>query len=301
MTPAIPACRTALVLASIGLLASGAFAHWPPLGAGRQGCTKARLLSQGVTVSGGGSPDEPANPCVLGYLDLVNILSKLVIGRPGHGTPIAAPSDGSFATAVNLTPHVWDDPIEGSGSFGFWGEAMAWNVPSPGYQLLVSASYDEAFFCDIASTMYFETVSAMPGAIARVSIKAVSGAEIAVKEFAMDGSGAQLSFASPGNYRFGIEVEWRTPELPLGDTVLAVPTIALHAHLAAGAGCPADLNVDQVVEDGDFVQFASAYDLLDCIDPAMALGCPADLNRDGLVEDADFVLFAEAYDLLECQ
>ncbi|MBS0190897.1 MAG: hypothetical protein U0573_03255 [Phycisphaerales bacterium] len=65
-------------------------------------------------------------------------------------------------------------------------------------------------------------------------------------------------------------------------------------------GCPADLNGDGQVDDGDFVLFASAYDRLMCEDPAMPAGCPADFNRDGLVDDADFVTFAEAYNLLMC-
>lgn len=64
--------------------------------------------------------------------------------------------------------------------------------------------------------------------------------------------------------------------------------------------CPADLNNDRFVEDSDFVQFATSYDLLDCSDPAMPLRCPADLNRDGMVDDGDFVLFAGAYDALLC-
>lgn len=64
--------------------------------------------------------------------------------------------------------------------------------------------------------------------------------------------------------------------------------------------CPGDLNGDGFVDDQDFVEFAEAYDLLDCGDPGMPASCPADLNRDGLVEDADFVLFAAAYDLLLC-
>jgi hypothetical protein len=64
--------------------------------------------------------------------------------------------------------------------------------------------------------------------------------------------------------------------------------------------CPADLNSDGFVDDGDFVEFASAYNVLDCADPAMPSGCGADLNSDGLVDDADFVLFASAYDELLC-
>ncbi|HEX8876904.1 MAG TPA: hypothetical protein VF777_09160 [Phycisphaerales bacterium] len=64
--------------------------------------------------------------------------------------------------------------------------------------------------------------------------------------------------------------------------------------------CPADLNGDGFVDDADFVLFASAYNTLDCADPAMLPGCPADLNVDAFVDDADFVLFAGAYNELLC-
>jgi hypothetical protein len=64
--------------------------------------------------------------------------------------------------------------------------------------------------------------------------------------------------------------------------------------------CPADLNGDGFVDDADFVLFASAYNTLDCADPAMPPGCAADLNSDAFVDDADFVLFAAAYNDLLC-
>lgn len=64
--------------------------------------------------------------------------------------------------------------------------------------------------------------------------------------------------------------------------------------------CIGDLNGDNVVDDADFVIFASAYNILDCTDPLMPPGCPADLNNDGFVDDADFVLFAAAYNELLC-
>ncbi len=64
--------------------------------------------------------------------------------------------------------------------------------------------------------------------------------------------------------------------------------------------CYADFTCDGLVEDGDFVVFAAAYNLLLCEDPGMPLNCPADLNRDGLVDDADFVIFVAAYNELLC-
>ena len=66
------------------------------------------------------------------------------------------------------------------------------------------------------------------------------------------------------------------------------------------AACAGDLNSDGLVDDGDFVLFAGAYNVLDCEDPAMMPSCPADLNADGVVDDADFVLFVAAYDRLVC-
>ncbi|MBY0111443.1 MAG: hypothetical protein K2Y21_01375 [Phycisphaerales bacterium] len=64
--------------------------------------------------------------------------------------------------------------------------------------------------------------------------------------------------------------------------------------------CASDLNCDNVVNDGDFSVFAPAYDLLDCLDPAMPFGCPSDINRDGFVDDLDFTIFVQAYDQLLC-
>ena len=94
-------------------------------------------------------------------------------------------------------------------------------------------------------------------------------------------------------------------------TILAIVSFALAASTAhaadrvphdprASGSCPADLTGDGVVDDSDFVQFADAYNTLDCADPAMAAGCPADLNSDAFVDDADFVLFASAYNELLC-
>lgn len=71
--------------------------------------------------------------------------------------------------------------------------------------------------------------------------------------------------------------------------------------------CPADLNADAVVDDTDFVSFATAYNELlcplVCIDEFFCFKeqfCPADLNDDTFVDDADFVMFAAAYNELLC-
>jgi len=72
-------------------------------------------------------------------------------------------------------------------------------------------------------------------------------------------------------------------------------------NILIGTACVGDLNHDGFVDDLDFVIFASAYNVLDCADPSMAVGCPADLNADGFVDDSDFVLFASAYNKLLCE
>lgn len=64
--------------------------------------------------------------------------------------------------------------------------------------------------------------------------------------------------------------------------------------------CAADLDCNGVVDDSDFVAFATAYDIFICSDPTMPAGCPADLNGDTFVDDSDFVLFANAYDAYLC-
>ena len=65
--------------------------------------------------------------------------------------------------------------------------------------------------------------------------------------------------------------------------------------------CPADFDADGFVNDGDFGTFFTAYDILDCSDPAMPVGCPADFNGNGFVEDFDFVVFVVAYANKTCQ
>lgn len=61
--------------------------------------------------------------------------------------------------------------------------------------------------------------------------------------------------------------------------------------------CPADLNNDRVVDDADFVRFASAYELFVC---GVGTPCIADFNADGFVDDTDFVHFAAAYEAFTC-
>lgn len=67
-----------------------------------------------------------------------------------------------------------------------------------------------------------------------------------------------------------------------------------------GSCATSDFTGDGLVNDEDFVIFASAYNVLLCSDPAMPAGCPSDINKDGVVDDADFLFFVSAYDALVC-
>jgi hypothetical protein len=72
------------------------------------------------------------------------------------------------------------------------------------------------------------------------------------------------------------------------------------ALLTGNRTCRADLNFDDVVDDTDFVLFATAYSVLACAAWEMTPGCGSDLNDDSTVDDTDFVLFAGAYSELLC-
>ncbi|MBX3379542.1 MAG: hypothetical protein KF805_05580 [Phycisphaeraceae bacterium] len=76
--------------------------------------------------------------------------------------------------------------------------------------------------------------------------------------------------------------------------------LALRFAFVPRSYCPADLNNDGIVEDGDFTEFLAAYNILDCADGAMEQGCPADFNFDRVVDDSDFVKFLAAYNTLVC-
>jgi len=79
-----------------------------------------------------------------------------------------------------------------------------------------------------------------------------------------------------------------------------IAVVDMGAYELERSPCPADFNLDLVVDDADFVIFLAGYNLLICDDPAMPAGCPADLDNNNLVDDADFVIFLQAYNFLEC-
>ena len=100
-----------------------------------------------------------------------------------------------------------------------------------------------------------------------------------------------------GSYQVQYTIATSDENLP---GAIARPSLIVTVLGTIVAACPGDLNGDNVVDDTDFVLFATAYDLFDCADPSMPAGCPSDLNDDDAVDDADFVQFASAYDAFLC-
>lgn len=76
----------------------------------------------------------------------------------------------------------------------------------------------------------------------------------------------------------------------LGSSAITKRTIP--ATALKHSECPADLTLDGLVDDADFVAFATGYDAF--------LSFDGDIDFDGKTDDADFVLFAAAYDELVC-
>ncbi|MGH7243985.1 MAG: M14 family zinc carboxypeptidase [Phycisphaerales bacterium] len=76
--------------------------------------------------------------------------------------------------------------------------------------------------------------------------------------------------------------------IPLSGNEFLLALVSMTEHL-----CPADLNLDNVVDDTDFTLFVVAYNDL--------LANAGDLTGDGMTDDSDFSLFVGAYDQLTCQ
>lgn len=83
------------------------------------------------------------------------------------------------------------------------------------------------------------------------------------------------------------------PRIYTRESVLAPLGYAPSLTLEIAITCAADFNGDDMVDDQDFVVFASAYNEL--------LDARCDLNDDTVTDDADFVVFAAAYDALLCE
>ncbi|MGH7243478.1 MAG: M1 family aminopeptidase [Phycisphaerales bacterium] len=110
---------------------------------------------------------------------------------------------------------------------------------------------------------------------ATYSVQVVGNPTSVATSVALDGDIADVNLAS---------------SLPSGNGAPG-GSASYNINVVAGP-CPADLNNDGVVDDSDFVLFASAYDELDTM--------AGDISGDAQTDDADFVLFAVAYDAYSC-
>ena len=86
--------------------------------------------------------------------------------------------------------------------------------------------------------------------------------------------------------------------LPIAFISSGDPTIT--QEVPAAITCYADLNLDGMVDDQDFVLFVVAYDKLLCSENWPPTTCAADFNRDFWVDDSDFVPFVIQYNELLC-
>jgi len=207
------------------------------------------------------------------------------------------PDDPTFGTAAlnfAVTPLA-----PASGTFECSTSADVNGVIAPGSRIELFITYFEPVLTTAPATLRFRPHAIAPDTTFKVILTGQGGV-LATKELTDPTADVLFSIATPGLYGFETESAWTSGALPIGPSHIQSPVMTLNAAFDSGASCPADLTVDQQVDDADFVGFASAYNILDCADPAMSLGCPADLNLDGVVDDSDFVLFAAAYNALLC-
>jgi len=265
----------------------------PALGVGREACEKARLTANGTV---------KAIRCIKDDSKARGIDGSFM--APWADAIIASwgptPDDPMFASiAANFTVAP-GEPSGGSrtGELNCLASASIHGVSEPDTSIELVFTYLEPVVTAEPSTLRFRPHNLLPGVQHRVTLRGPDGV-LAVRDLA--GPDVLLSIATPGTYTFETESVWTSAVLPIGSSEISSGPMSIRNSIELGASCPADLTVDQQVDDADFVGFAGAYNILECTDPAMLPGCPADLNLDGLVDDADFVIFAAAYSLLVCE
>jgi hypothetical protein len=121
---------------------------------------------------------------------------------------------------------------------------------------------------------------------------AVGGPEIL---YLASGTTPDWAYGTTGAIAYTMEMYSRsggfspgTATIPQSGYEFQLALISMMEHL-----CPADLNLDNVVDDTDFTLFVAAYDTL--------LSNTGDLTGDGMTDDSDFSLFVGAYNQLTCQ
>ncbi len=213
-------------------------------------------------------------------------------GRAWRGVCIEPSGNFLYATAAN--GNVFRFRLNGDGSVT---ELPAQNIP--GASLLhffgLAPISGEIYVCDYGSSKVYRLKVQADGSF--TVFQAINSTNAIDCAFSPD---AQELFVARHNSG-GIDRFLYNSGSDTWTYTATIPTPSMGGFAAyVPAACPADLTGEGFVDDSDFVVFVQAYNILDCLDPAMPLGCPADFNLDGIVEDADFVIFAAAYDALVC-
>jgi len=232
---------------------------------------------------------------------LLAVAPQLMQAWSGAVDVLLPPTPGDPIQIAGLTNfEVSPGATELLGSMQWLSTSSVDGVTTPDWALEITVSYQEAFVTTSAYTARYTPQHMYPGSSLRVTLLDGTGIALATRETSDPLGDVQFSLASPNAYGVLIEFVWTSELLSIGSTKIDTPPLGVDVEFENGASCPADLTSDQAVDDSDFVGFASAYNLLDCGDPAMAIGCPADLNLDGFVDDSDFVVFVTAYNVLLC-
>lgn len=124
-----------------------------------------------------------------------------------------------------------------------------------------------------------------------------TGSGLALRSLLSSGSGDLSNNNGPYATDGAFAYQW-TWTLNPGETRTVRVGESVNTEAYAVDPCSADINLDNQVDDSDFVFFATAYNDLLC--PALPAFCDADLNDDGVVDDSDFVIFAGQYNDLVC-
>jgi len=261
-------------------------------GAGRELTERQRNVAQGVIKVIRTIKDDTKARGIDGTF-MAPWADNLVMGA-WNPSPPDDPTFGTAALQFAVSPHA-----PASGTFECSTSADVNGVVAPGTRIELIITYFEQVLTSAPATLRFRPHAIASDTALKVTLSGQGGV-LASKELTNPNADVLFSIATPGLYGFETESVWTSGVLPIGPSHIQSPVMTLDGALDSGASCPADLTVDQQVDDADFVGFVGAYNILDCADPAMSQGCPGDLNLDGWVDDSDFVIFAAAYDALVC-
>ncbi|MBX3379995.1 MAG: hypothetical protein KF805_07855 [Phycisphaeraceae bacterium] len=253
-------------------------AAWYPLGSGADNAIFALALYQGELIAGG-------------RFSSVDAIAAAHIARwdGNRWAPLGVGIDDPAGVVLALTVHNGDLIV--GGAFNSAGGTVAHGVASWNGSSWTSLGLD--------STNGVYSLASKKGGLYAVGKFSLAGGPASYGLAKWNGA----SWQSAGNFdTFGQTLFSWGDELFVGGHFSRVEGQVSIAWARYGgcSFCPADLDGDSSVTDADFAIFITAYDILDCADPAMRADCNADFTHDGFVDDADFLTFVAAYDVMIC-